>query len=241
MEWSRRTSQDLKPTQNLVYRVCFSRGCSVLTLQNLAQRHDDVSTGNITRLTITTDAAKRTITGRGVLLDWAYWASSNGMTYDPFAPIPHNIPLEELLVVAAAQDVVSQPGDTLLIRTGWLAAFKRLSTEEKALLPHRPTRSSIGVEASIEMMEWHWDRAFAAVASDTVAYEAWPSPRENHFGLSLHEVLLSGWGCPIGESFDLERLAERCRERQRWSFFFCSVPLNIPRGVASPPGAVAIV
>ena len=90
-------------------------------------------------------------------------------------------------------------------------------------------------------MEWHWDSGFAAVASDTVAYEAWPSPRENAHGVSLHEVLLSGWGCPIGESFDLERLAERCRERRRWSFFFCSVPLNVERGVASPPGAVAIV
>jgi len=45
---------------------------------------------------------------------------------------------------------------------------------------------------------------------------------------------------PIGESFDLEKLAETCRQEARWTFMFVSVPLHIPGGVASPPGAVAI-
>lgn len=197
---------------------------------DLRKRHNNVLTSRITRLTCTPAAAKKTITGRGVLLDWASWASSNSIPYDPFASVPHNIPLADLLAVAAAQAVVFRPSDILFIRTGWLAAFNTLSTADKALLPHRPTRSSIGVEASEEMIEWHWNSGFAAVASDTVAYEAWPSPRENRFGVSLHEVLLSGWGCPIGESFDLERLAERRREERRWSFFFCSVPLNVEGG-----------
>lgn len=57
----------------------------------------------------------------------------------------------------------------------------------------------------------------------------------------LHEVLLSGWGCPIGEMFDLEKLAVECRKRGRWSFFLCSEPLNVDGGVASPPNAVAIM
>lgn len=57
----------------------------------------------------------------------------------------------------------------------------------------------------------------------------------------LHEVLLSGWGCPIGEMFDLEGLAEECRKRGRWSFFFCSEPMNVKGGVASPPNAIAIL
>ena len=107
------------------------------------------------------------------------------------------------------------------------------------MLPNRTVRSSIGVEASQESIHWHWENAFAAVASDTVAYEAWPSPKP--WGVSMHEVFLSGWGMPIGESFDLERLAKRCRELTRWSFLFVSVPLNVPGGVASPPNAVAIL
>ncbi|KAK6710048.1 hypothetical protein SNK05_004523 [Fusarium graminearum] len=95
----------------------------------------------------------------------------------------------------------------------------------------------IGIQK--EMMQWHWDNQFAAVASDTVAYEAWPSKRPA--AVALHEVFLSGWGMPIGESFDLETLADKCREEGRWSFFVTSIPLDIPGGVASPPCAVAIL
>jgi hypothetical protein len=57
----------------------------------------------------------------------------------------------------------------------------------------------------------------------------------------MHEVLLSGWGCPIGEMFDLETLAEECKKRGRYSFFFCSAPLNLNGGVGSPPNAIAIM
>lgn len=89
------------------------------------------------------------------------------------------------------------------------------------------------------MIQWHWENQFAAVASDTVAYEAWPSPRPA--GVALHEVFLSGWGMPIGESFDLEALAEKCKEQGRWSFFMTSVPLDIPGGIASPPNCIAIM
>jgi hypothetical protein len=40
--------------------------------------------------------------------------------------------------------------------------------------------------------------------------------------------------------FCLEKLAEKCKELERWSFFMSSVPLKVPGGVASPPNAVAI-
>ena len=57
---------------------------------------------------------------------------------------------------------------------------------------------------------------------------------------SLHEVLLAGWGMPIGELFDLEKLAEHCRKEKRWSFFVTSEVCNVPGGVASPPNILAI-
>lgn len=182
------------------------------------------------------DIAKKTITGRGVLLDWYSWAAEQGIHFDHFAS--HGIPLSQLQTVAAIQGVQFRPGDILLVRTGWLLAYNALSEDQKAALPHRPVRSSCGVEASEDAIRWHWDNAFTAVASDTVAYEAWPSPRR--WEVSMHEVFLSGWGMPIGESFDLDGLAAKCQEVQRWSFMFVSVPLDVPGGVASPPGAVAI-
>ncbi|KAK8132023.1 hypothetical protein PG999_000196 [Apiospora kogelbergensis] len=179
----------------------------------------------------------RGITGRGVLLDWAFYAKEKGLAYSPFDAFA--ITLAQLLEVAQLQKTTFRPGDILFVRTGWVEAYQKLSMEERGALPYRQIRSSCGVEASEEAIQWHWDNQFAAVASDTVAYEAWPSPRKS--GVSMHEVFLSGWGMPIGESFDLELLAERCRDVGRWSFFLVSVPLNISRGVASPPNAIAIL
>ncbi|KAK1637911.1 putative cyclase-domain-containing protein [Colletotrichum phormii] len=196
--------------------ACFP--CHVLTLRSI-------------------DMARKSITGRGVLLDWYSWATEKNITFDPFSTF--GIPLSQLQAVANAQKTEFQQGDILLVRTGWLPAYRALTTEEQLALPQREIRASCGVEASEEAIRWHWDHAFAAVASDTVAYEAWPSPKP--WGVSMHEVFLSGWGMPIGESFDLERLAVRCKELQRWSFMMVSVHLDIPGGIASPPSAVAIL
>lgn len=86
------------------------------------------------------------------------------------------------------------------------------------------------------MLEWLWDSGFAAVAGDAVAFEAFPSKTDFY----LHEYLLAGWGCPIGEMFDLEGLAKSCEEMKRWTFFLTSMPLNMPGGVSSPPNAMAL-
>jgi len=43
----------------------------------------------------------------------------------------------------------------------------------------------------------------------------------------LHEVLLAGWGCPIGELFDLEALSIQCKKSERYSFFVASEPCNV--------------
>jgi hypothetical protein len=57
----------------------------------------------------------------------------------------------------------------------------------------------------------------------------------------LHPVVLSGWGTPLGELFDLEGLAILAEKLNRWSFFFTSSPLNYTGAVASPPNATAIM
>lgn len=43
-----------------------------------------------------------------------------------------------------------------------------------------------------------------------------------------------------GELFDLEKLAEECKQQKRWSFFFTSAPLHIRGGVGSPPNTIVI-
>lgn len=201
------------------------------------------------------DIAQKGIAGRGVLLDWRQYALKHKIKYSPFEA--HAIPLPQLLEVAAEQNVQFFPGDILLIRSGWLEEYNSLTAEEQDALGRRENRAFCGVEASRESIKWHWDNAFAAVAGDTTAYEAWPSSKP--WGVSMHEVsvtsskipnavrlticqvFLSGWGMPIGETWDLEGLAKACRKRGKWTFFLTSQPLNIKGGVASPANVMAIL
>lgn len=83
--------------------------------------------------------------------------------------------------------------------------------------------SFAGVQQSLPILKWIWEN-FSAVAGDQPSFECWPS---QHTDFMLHEVLLAGWGCPIGELFDLETLAEECKRQGRWSFFVTSEVCNV--------------
>jgi hypothetical protein len=119
------------------------------------------------------------------------------------------------------------------------------------------------VEATEGMVRWLWDHQFAAVAGDAPSFERAPI-RGSHAdpNYNLHEWVLAGWGTPIGELFDLEKLSQHCKAAGRYSFFLSSMPLKVrfgrPKlgrasmkliffsfrqvigGVASPPNAFAI-
>ncbi|KAB5547338.1 hypothetical protein GE09DRAFT_1224343 [Coniochaeta sp. 2T2.1] len=181
--------------------------------------------------------SKKGIVGRAVLLDYHSWRLSQPSPspdpFDAFSTTP--IPLSHLLACAASQGTTIQFGDILIIRSGWMAARSRKSDAELAEHQRRPPHAFCGVEQSEEVLKWIWEN-FAAVAGDQPSFECWPS-RE---AWALHEVLLAGWGCPIGELFDLEALAEECKRQGRWSFFVSSEVCNVPGGVASPPNILAI-
>lgn len=208
----------------------------------------------LVHVAIRKDIAENPIVTRGILLDWYAYAQRKGLPHHPFAN--QAIPLAELLEVAREQRVTFRRGDVLIIRTGWTAAYSKLTEEEKELLGGRDDRASCGVEATEAAIRWHWEQGFSAVASDTVAYEQWPSPKpwdvcmhevgNKYFRLAMQhtdqcaQVFLSGWGMPIGECWDLEELSQTCSTLGRWTFMLTSQPLNIPGGVASPPNATAI-
>lgn len=139
-------------------------------------------------LIISSDLASHPIVTRGVLLDWYSYALDKHLPHSPFTN--QSIPLCELLEVAQEQQVSFRRGDILLIRTGWTAAYNKLTDAEKIDLGGRENRASCGVEATEDAIRWHWDREFAAVATDTVAYESWPSTKP--WGVSMHEVHLFG-------------------------------------------------
>lgn len=162
------------------------------------------------------------IVGRGVLLDYASWAESKGITVDHFSP--YSIPVDTLQEIAISQGTELRRGDILFIRSGWTKAFTQLSEEQMTTLANHAATPALGVASSEKTLRWIWDTGFAAVAGDMPSMEAWPCQDTKFW---LHEWLLAGWGMPIGELFDLEKLSEECRDRGRWSFFFSSMPLRV--------------
>ncbi|OAL05029.1 putative cyclase [Phaeosphaeriaceae sp. SRC1lsM3a] len=176
----------------------------------------------------------RGIAARGVLIDFASYASDQGIAISHFAP--HAITLQDVQRVAAAQNTHFHTGDILFLRTGYVAAYRALSSEQRRDVAS--VREWCGLGQGRETTEWLWERQFAAVASDCPGFEVRP-PVEKEW--HLHPILLAGWGTPIGELFDLDRLAEMCQKRKCWSFFFTSAPLNYTGAVASPPNAMAIL
>ena len=166
------------------------------------------------------------IVGRGVLLDWADWAERHGKTLPPFESV--GIPFAHLQAIVEEQRIALRPGDILLVRSGFGAAFAALHADEQRALAERPSVDLIGVEPCDEILKWLWENRFAAVAGDAIGFERSP-PDGPHAdpAVCLHNRLLSMWGMPIGELFDLEELARHCKKLNRHFFFFSSVPLKV--------------
>lgn len=116
--------------------------------------------------------------------------------------------MSELKQVAESQQVSIREGDVFLIRTSYIVEYQALSIEAQLRRHEKPLPPSIGLESSEEMLEYIWNSGAVAVAGDMLALEVWPMQIERFL---LHEWLLAGWGCPIGEYFDLEKLGALSR------------------------------
>lgn len=161
-----------------------------------------------------------------MLLDHRDWAERNSIHLDPLTSV--GIPFAHLRSIIEERDIAFRPGDILFVRSGFTAAFNALSISEQRILSERPTADFIGVEASKDILRWLWENQFAAVAGDSPSFERSPvTGLHANPDIVLHQWLLGGWGMPIGEMFDLERLAEHCREQKRYTFFLTSVPLKV--------------
>ena len=178
-------------------------------------------------------------TGRGVLVDFARWMETEEGKREVDGKFKNfetsAITLDWIKMVLKSQGTEVKWGDILIVRSGFFPAFHKLTGKELGVLQKQHPPGLGGVEQSDEVLEWIWNH-FSAVASDHPSFERWPTPYE----WSCHEVFLAGWGCNIGELFDLEELSRECERQKRWSFFVSSVMCHVPGGVASPPNAVAI-
>jgi kynurenine formamidase len=161
--------------------------------------------------------------------------------------------------MAAYQNVQFAVGDVLIIRTGFLDWYGDASEDQRATAFSQ--LSFTGVAQGDDTQRWLWNKRFAAVAGDSVSWErkllssllchprtplfqslidslGFPPPKD---GSMLHQWLLPHAGLPIGELWNLEELSDACAKLKKWEFLFCSAPLNIKGGIASPPNAVALL
>ncbi len=179
--------------------------------------------------------AKKGIAGRAVLLDIGRYLASAGTPIDFLTD--RRFSAEELEACRQAQGVAIQPGDMLLVRTGWTEWYEGADEATRTSLADMATFKSPGLLAGEEMARYLWDLHICAIASDVPAVEAWPPRRET--GGFLHERLIGLFGMAIGEMWDLTRLAADCAEDRRYESFLVSAPINKTGGIGSPPNAIA--
>lgn len=187
--------------------------------------------------------------GRAVFLDYRAYAESIGLTYDTASP--HGISWEDLRACGEFQGLDIRPasqggdiqiGDILLIRSGWVADYYKLSHDKRVEFAlrgqhgHHGEQQWVGVKPEEPMLDWLHDCYFAAVAGDAPAFEQTPGEAD----YALHEYILARWGMPIGEMLDLEKVSQLAKKHNRYFFFFSSAPVNCPRGIASQVNATAI-
>jgi len=178
--------------------------------------------------------AEHGIVGRGVLLDVAGWATAAGRPFDPLART--EITAADLQTVLDHEGTRLEPGDIVCLRTGWVGGYKTLDADQRVAYAGDPVFA--GLRADEDTARFLWDAHVAALVCDNPAVEVVPG--DAAVG-SLHRRLIPLLGLALGEMFDFEALASRCRDGGRWTFMFVAVPLKVPGAIGSPGNAVAIL
>ncbi|HYC21508.1 MAG TPA: cyclase family protein [Candidatus Bathyarchaeia archaeon] len=167
---------------------------------------------------------KSDVVARGVLVDIARLRGVERLQ------IGEAILPEELDRALAAQKVAVEPGDVLLVRTGWITVFTR-DGDKVNLWEGEPG-------LSVACAEWLATRQVAAVAADNFAVEVYPGEIDTI--IPLHMLLLRDAGIVMGELFDLEELAADCARDGIYEFLFVAPVLPITGAVGTPINPLAI-
>jgi kynurenine formamidase len=158
------------------------------------------------------------IVTRGVLLDLVRLHNR------PLAPRT-SIGRPDLIAAVEAASVQIEPGDAVLIRTGWQEA------QEGNADTSFDEEPGIDVEAAL----WLAEAEVAMVGADNFAIEAIPFPAGTVF--PVHQRLIRDFGIPLLEGLVLQPLAEH----QRGQFLFVAAPLPVVGGTGSPLAPVAVL
>ncbi|HJQ45709.1 MAG TPA: cyclase family protein [Amycolatopsis sp.] len=144
-------------------------------------------------------------------------------------PPSHVISVAELEAATVGRGVVPEPGDALLIRTGWLSDANVATLGGQGLEAEEP---GVGREA----VGWIADHDIAVVGADTLGVEVLPA-EQGLPGAPLHLELITRLGVHLIEVLDFEELARARHAR----FLFVVAPLRIKGAVNSPVNPLAIL
>jgi len=166
----------------------------------------------------------KTIVSRGILLDVA---KAKGVDR-----IEGNYPLTAADLDAACElgKVKVQSGDIVLIRTGQMQLFFAGDREAYGTPCSGP---------SLQTVEWFHSHDVAAVATDNIVFECFPSEREDAM-LPVHLLHLVDMGMTQGQNWNLEELAQDCAADGRYSFFLDASPMPFTHAVGSPVNPIVI-
>lgn len=177
--------------------------------------------------------AKRGIAGRAVLLDMVATLAEDGRPFEPGSSTAFSV--EDLEMARARSKVEYQPGDVVLVHTGYAAWYLGLPAARRA----RQTGSAPGIASGEDMLRYLWDSHVAAIASDTFAVEVFPTTLGDPTRF-LHRSLIGQFGMALGELWWTQDLAGDCAADGIYEMFLSSAPLHAPGGIGSPANALAI-
>ena len=173
------------------------------------------------------------VQGRGVLVDLAHHLG------DEWRGVTREM-LEEIM---AADNVVVEPGDMLLLHTGFATKVLEWNKNPDPVEIHR---MSCWLDARDDsLLEWITDSQISALVADNYAVEGLVGRRRREEGpcslLPIHHLCLFRLGVPLGEMWYLHELAGWLREHGRSRFLLTAPPLRMPGIVGSPLTPIATV
>ncbi len=172
------------------------------------------------------------VQGRGVLVDLHHHIGDDW----------RGVNLAHLREIMAADNVTVEPGDMLLLHTGF--ATRILEWDRKPDPRKLFTTCSYLDARDEDLLEWIAASQISALVADNYAVEGLLGKDRDpsrHSFLPIHHLCLFRLGVPLGEMWYLHELAAWLRQHGRSSFLLTAPPLRLPGAVGSPLTPVATV
>ncbi|MCW8176582.1 cyclase family protein [Verminephrobacter aporrectodeae] len=158
-----------------------------------------------------------------------------------FGPGRTLVGYDKLRQVLDAEAIEVGPGDLVCVHTGYAEALLGMQGNPDSAVLAETGAVLDGYD--VRLLRWIDESGLAAIASDNLAVEDYPS-RSNDpccSALPLHTHCLVKLGIHLGELWRLTPLAHWLRAHRRHRFLLTAPPLDLPGAVGSPVSPVATV